>query len=191
MEFSEEIIRQIFEYLPFHHHLFLIYELHIPSVSLNSSHLIKFGKNFNKVKICKSCVEILTDSLRDDLMMEYGPKFYGEYEIPTEDEKEEIAQEKWETDSEDDAKMEGFLHKTAKKVYQMAFMEYLFESGQMEDLEIKGKCVLHSMKIDFDPEEVYQHVLSIYRRGIEEYHQDDFCQECGKFHTLKSSDCFC
>lgn len=186
MEFSEVIIQLIFEHLTLQYHLFLIHELHIPSVSLNSSHLIKFGYNFEKVKICKSCVEILTDSLRDDLMMEYGPKFYGEYEIPTEDEKEEIAQEKWETDSEDDEKMEGFLQKTARRVYQMAFMEYVFESGQMDDLEIKGKCVLHSMKIDFDPEEVYQHVLSIYRRGIEEYHQDDFCKKCGRFH---SEDC--
>jgi hypothetical protein len=186
MNLPEEIITQIFEYLPLSYHLFLIHEIHISSVSLSTRNLIKFGSNFEKMKICKSCVEILTDSLRDDLMMEYGTKFYGEYEIPTEDEKEEIAQEKWETDSEDDEKMEGFLHKTAHRIYQMAFIEYLFESGQMEDFEMKGKCVLHSMKIDFDPEEVYQHVLSIYRKGIEEYHQDDFCWKCARFH---SGDC--
>ena len=190
MEFSEEIIKDIFEYLPFHHHLFLIHHLHISSISLNSNILMKFGKDFEKLCICKKCMEILNDSLKDDLMMEYGNKFYGDYCIPTEDEKEEIAQEKWETESEEDEKMDLFLHKTAKRIYQMCFMEYLYESGQMEDFNIKGKCILHLMNIDFDPEWVYQNVISVYRKGIENYVQDEFCKKCGDFH-LKSSDCFC
>ena len=130
-------------------------------------------------------MEILHDSLKDDLMMEYGSRFYGEYQIPSEDDQEEIAQHQWEVESDDDEKIDIFLYKTAKRIYQMCFMEYLYESNQMEDFERKGKCVLHSMKIDFDPEIVYQHVLSIYRKGIEDYHQDDFCYKCGKFSFKK------
>jgi deoxyribodipyrimidine photolyase-like uncharacterized protein len=123
---------------------------------------MKFGDNFEKVRLCRSCLEILNDSLMDDLMMEYGSKFYGEYEIPTEDEKEEIAQEKWETDSEDDEKMDIFVKKTSKRIYQICFMNYLYESDQMDEFEIKGKCVLHSMNIDFDPEEVYRWFMELF-----------------------------
>lgn len=187
--FSENILQQIFEYLPLPYHLLLIHEFHIPSISLSTQNLIKFGEYFEKVEICESCLDILKDSLRDDLMMEYGSKFYGEYEIPDEDEQEEIAQDKWETDSEDDEKMEIFLKKTSKRMYQIAFMDYLYKSGQMDEFEISKskkrskRCVLHLMRIDFDPEEVYQHLLSIYRKGIEEYLQDSFCKKCGHFHS--------
>ncbi len=189
---TKDLHNEIISFLPF------IYQIQF---NHNDPTIEYIMKNWGNFCICHSCKDVLITSFQDQLKDIFGTKFYCEYHILTEDEKEDLfINDTYNVD--DDEESYFFLYNTIQRIFQRVLFEELYIQNKLKefiDIQKNNKniikkrskrCFLHNSRYTEIYEDIDNKCLNIYKNCIENYLQDNYCYKCGEFgHEPYSLNC--
>ncbi len=177
MVFLQPIGKSIFDYLDMKMQFHIAQKM--PEYRQYLRIELKFGNEkrcFRENHICETCIYVMIENMLFELGEGIGERVLEEYEI-----------------------LDGlyeFLEKTINRVYQRELYEYLYEKEEVGKMiyphqsKKKDFCIIHHLKINIHEDNVSERVYRAYKKCIEDYIHNEFCEACGDFgHKSYSVDC--